>query len=175
MLIETIITVSTFTNYRIDKLSTDITKSNENLIQLSQEVRSWRDNLRFDIITKYKNELWGDTEKNEKDFFYQKLNIQWVGIEQVHRISILKNDGRRTIFTKFSSASSLIKTDYFVNNEDSFKETKIRKVKWKEVKQLLEQDKYASLFMIEWCGEKKSRTLFLFFYKKIFEILVTSL
>ena len=174
MLIETIITVSTFTNYRIDKLSADITKSNENFIQLSKEIRSWRDNLRFDVITKYKNELWGDTEKNVKDFFHQKLNIQWVGIEQAHRIGILKNDGRRTIFAKFSSASSLIKTDYFIN-EDYFKETKIRKWKWKEVKQLQEQGKYASLFMIEWCGEKKSTTLFLLAYKRIFEILVTSL
>ena len=32
------------------------------------------------------NESWSDTEENLKDFLYQKLNIQRVGIDRVHRI-----------------------------------------------------------------------------------------
>ena len=141
VLTETSNSASSFTNIRIGKLLTDISKNNEKLFQLSKEFtcvqvsidtsqqnlegkmkmlgekfekerkeninyfksieaedkdlkdklrdlvnRSKQDNMRFDSIVECENESWSNTEENLKDFLYQRLNIQRVGIEQVQRI-----------------------------------------------------------------------------------------
>ena len=141
VLTETSNSVSSFTNIRIGKLLTNISKNNEKLFQLSKEFtcvqvsidtsqqnlegkmkmlgekfekerkeninyfksieaedkglkdklqdlvnRSKQDNMRFDSIVECENESWSNTEENLKDFLYQRLNIQRVGIEQVQRI-----------------------------------------------------------------------------------------
>ena len=40
--------------------------------------------MRFDGITEYENESWSDTVENLKNFPYQKLDTQRVGIERAH-------------------------------------------------------------------------------------------
>ena len=65
------------------------------------EERSRRDNLRFHGITEYENE--SRSEENLKDFLYQKLNIQKVETERVHRIGKPKNNGSRATVAKFSN------------------------------------------------------------------------
>ena len=85
------------------------------------------------------------------------MNIQRAGIERAHRTGKPKHDGPRTVAAKFSSykikqlvvnnVSSLKIIDYFINEDyskDTAQERKmIRKEKWKKVKELQEQGKYA--------------------------------
>ena len=65
--------------------------------------RSRQDNLRFDGMDEYENESWADNEENVEDFLYQRLNIQRVRTEWAHITGKPKDDGPRTILTKFHS------------------------------------------------------------------------
>ena len=84
------------------------------------------------------------------------MNIQRGRPERAHRTSKLKDDGSRKIVAKFDSHKfkplilrnvSSSEGTYFFINDDYFEETiAIKKEKWKNVKQLWEQGKYAVLF-----------------------------
>ena len=41
------------------------------------KIRSQQDNLHFDGMVEYENELWTDNEENADDFLFQRLNKEW--------------------------------------------------------------------------------------------------
>ena len=65
--------------------------------------RSRQDNLHFDGMGEYENDSWADNEENVEDFLYQRLNIQRVRTQWAHITGKPKDDGPRTILTKFHS------------------------------------------------------------------------
>ena len=116
------------------------------------EDRCRRDNLGIDGLQEVENETWEQTEKILKDMIQEKLEIQDVNIERAHRVGSTSNTSPRTVVAKFSSfkgkqlALSAAKKLKGQNNEDFSKETMdIRKEKWKSVKSLRSQGKYAIL------------------------------
>ena len=85
----------------------------------------------------------------------ENLEIQDVNIERAHRVSSTSNTSPRTVVAKFSSfkgkqlflsSAKKLKGQNIYINEDFSKETMdIRKEKWKSVKSLRSQGKYAIL------------------------------
>ena len=119
------------------------------------EDRCRRDNLRIDGLQEVENETWEQTEKILKGMIQEKLEIQDVNIERAHRVGSTSNTSPRTVVAKFSSfkgkqlvlsAAKKLKGQNIYINEDFSKETMdIRKEKWKSVKSLRSQGKYAIL------------------------------
>ena len=116
------------------------------------EDRCRRDNLRIDGLQEVENETWEQTEKILKGMIQEKLEIQDVNIERAHRVGSTSNTSPRAVVAKFSSFKgkqlvlSAAKKLKGQNNEDFHKETMdIRKEKWKSVKSLRSQGKYAIL------------------------------
>ena len=119
------------------------------------EDRSRRYNLRIDGLQEVENETWEQTEKILKGMIQEKLEIQDVNIERAHRVGSTSNTSPRTVVAKFSSfkgkqlvlsAAKKLKGQNIYINEDFSKETMdIRKEKWKSVKSLRSQGKYAIL------------------------------
>ena len=119
------------------------------------EDRSRRDNLRIDGLQEVENETWEQTEKILKSMIQEKLEIEDVNIERAHRVGNTSNTSPRTVVAKFSSfkgkqlvlsAAKKLKGQNIYINEDFSKETMdIRKEKWKSVKSLRSQGKYAIL------------------------------
>ena len=119
------------------------------------EDRSRRDNLRIDGLQEVENETWEQTEKILKGMIQEKLEIQDINIERAHRVGSTSNTSPRTVVAKFSSfkgkqlvlsAAKKLKGQNIYINEDFSKETMdIRKEKWKSVKSLRSQGKYAIL------------------------------
>ena len=120
------------------------------------EDRSQCDNLRIDGLQEVENETWEQTEKILKSMIQEKLEIEDVNIERAHRVGNTSNTSPRTVVAKFSSfkgkqlvlsAAKKLKGQNIYINEDFSKETMdIRKEKWKSVKSLRSQGKYAVLF-----------------------------
>ena len=114
-----------------------------------------RDNLRFDGVKEYENELWNDTEEILKDFLFEHLGLQEIKIERAHRTGEKKKDTLRAIVAKFSSyktketilqnARKLKDTGYYINKDFSKETVEIRKENWKKVKELRKNGKYAIL------------------------------
>ena len=85
----------------------------------------------------------------------EKLEIQDVNIQRVHRVGSTSNTSPRTVVAKFSifkrkqlvlSATKKLKGQNIYINEDFSKEPMdIRKEKWKSVKSLRSQGKYGNL------------------------------
>ena len=119
------------------------------------EDRCRRDNLRIDGLQEVENETWEQTEKILKGMIQEKLEIQDINIERAHRVGSTSNTSPRTVVAKFSSfkgkqlvlsAAKKLKGQNIYINEDFSKETMdIRKEKWKSVKSLRSQGKYAIL------------------------------
>ena len=116
------------------------------------EDRSRRDNLRIDDSKEVENETW---EQILKTMIQEKLEIEDVYFESGHRVGNINNTLPRTIIAKFSSFkgkqivlsdAKKLKGQNIYINEDFSKETMdIRKVKWKSVKSLKSQGKFAIL------------------------------
>ena len=119
------------------------------------EDRCRRDNLRIDGLQEVENETWEQTEKILKGMIQEKLEIQDINIERAHRVGSTSNASPRIVVAKFSSfkgkqlvlsAAKKLKGENIYINEDFSKETMdIRKEKWKSVKSLRSQGKYAIL------------------------------
>ena len=119
------------------------------------EDRSRRENLRIDGLQEVENETWKQTEKILKSMIQENLEIEDVNIERAHRVGNTSNTSPRTVVAKFCSfkgkqlvlsAAKKLKGQNIYINEDFSKETMdIRKEKWKSVKSLRSQGKYAIL------------------------------
>ena len=74
-------------NFKIEERTDKKKKINKRLKdkQRDLEDRSHRDNLRFDGVREYENELWNDTEEVLKDFLFEYLGLRNIKIERAHR------------------------------------------------------------------------------------------
>ena len=59
------------------------------------EDRSRRNVIRVDGIKETKTETWNDCEENVKDMFAQKLGLDGIEIERVHRVKCNSRDSNR--------------------------------------------------------------------------------
>ena len=99
--------------------------------------RSRRDNLRFDGVGEYENELWNVTEEVLKDFLFEHLSLRNIKSERAHRTGEWKEDTSRTIVAKFSSyktkelilknARELKDMSYYINEDFSRETVEIRR------------------------------------------------
>ena len=99
--------------------------------------RSRRDNLRFDGVGEYENELWNVTEEVLKDFLFEHLSLRNIKSERAHRTGERKEDTSRTIVAKFSSyktkelilknARELKDMSYYINEDFSRETVEIRR------------------------------------------------
>ena len=117
------------------------------------EDRCRRDNLRIDGLQEVENETWEQTEKILKGMIQEKLGIQeltgWVAKTVVAKFSSFK--GKQLVL----SAAKKLKRQNIYINEDFSKETMdIRKDKWKSVKSLRSQGKYAILVYEKNCCQR---------------------
>ena len=122
---------------------------------IDMEDRSRRDNLRIDKLKEVEYETWEQTEQILKSMIQERLEIEDVNTERAHRVGNTNSTLPRTIIAKFSSfkgkqivlsAAKKLKGQNIYINEDFSKETMdIREEKWKSVKSLRSQGKYAIL------------------------------
>ena len=114
-----------------------------------------RQNIRIDGLKEVKNETWEQTEQMLKIMIREKLEIGDVNNERAHMVVNTNSNLPRTIISNFSSfkekqivlsATKKLKEQNIYINEDFSEETMdIRKEKWKSVKSLRSQSKYAIL------------------------------
>ena len=135
----------------------ELWQENEYLREKLRDIvdRCRRDNLRIDGLQEVENETWEQTEKILKGMIQEKLEIRDINIERAHRVGSTSNTLPRTVVAKFStfkgkqlvlSAAKSLKGQNIYINEDFSEETMgIRKEKWKSVKSLRSQGKYAIL------------------------------
>ena len=117
------------------------------------EDRSRRENLRIDGLQEVENETWKQTEKILKSMTQEELEIEDVNIERAHRVGNTSTTSPRTVVAKFSSfkgkqlvlsaAKKLKGQNIYIKEDVSKKAMDIRKAKWKLVKSLRSQGKYA--------------------------------
>ena len=77
---------------------------NKRLKDKQQNLEDWsrRDNLRFNGVREYENELWNDRKKYLKDFLFENLDLENIK-KNVHIESERKKNTSRTIVARFSS------------------------------------------------------------------------
>ena len=135
-----------------EKIEDENKRLKDNLRDL--EDRSRRDNLRFGWVRDFENESWNDREEVLKDFLFEHFGLRNIKIERAHRTGKRKEDTSSTIVAKFSScktkesilnARKLNDTGYYINKAFSKETVEIRKVNWKNVKELRKNGKYAIL------------------------------
>ena len=135
-----------------EKIEDENKRLKDNLRDL--EDRSPRDNLRFGWVRDFENESWNDREEVLKDFLFENFGLRNIKIERAHRTGKRKEDTSSTIVAKFSScktkelilnARKLNDTGYYINKAFSKETVEIRKVNWKNVKELRKNGKYAIL------------------------------
>ena len=135
----------------------ELWQENEYLCEKLRDIedRCRRDNLRIDGLQEVENETWEQTENILKGMIQEKLEIQDINIERAHRVGSTSNTSPRTVVAKFSSfngkqlvlsaAKKLKGQNIYINEDFSKKTMDIRKEKWKSVKSLRSQGKYAIL------------------------------
>ena len=119
------------------------------------EDRSRCENLRIDGLQEVENETWKQTEKILKSMIQENLEIEDVNIERAHRMGNTSNTSPRTVTAKFcsfkgkqlvlSAAKKSKGQNSFITGDFSKDTMDIRKEKWKSVKSLRSQGKYAVL------------------------------
>ena len=122
------------------------------------------------------NQTWEQTEEILQDLFEEKLLLENISVERVHRVGNKEKNNKRTIVVKLASFQDKLKiisearklkgTNISIN-EDYFKETEIRKEKWKEVEELRKNGTYAILVYdkVITKGKYRNQCFFLkFFY-----------
>ena len=135
----------------------ELWQENEYLREKLRDIddRSRRDNLRIDGLQDVENKTWEQTQKILNSMIQEELEIEDINIERAHRVGNTSNTSPRTVVAKFSnfkgkqlvlSAAKKLKGQNIYSNEDFSKKTmNIRKEKWKSVKSLRSQGKYAVL------------------------------
>ena len=112
------------------------------------EDRSRRDNLRVDHLKEVENGTWQQTKHDSR-----KLEMEDVNIEKAYRVGNTNSTLPRTIIVKFpsfkgkqivlSAAKKLKGQNIYINEYFSKETMDIRKEKWKSVKSMRSQGKYA--------------------------------
>ena len=102
------------------------------------------------------NETWEQTEEILQNLFQEKLQLQNISVERGHRVGNKEKNNKRTIVLKLASFTDKLKiiseaqklkgSNISINEDYSRETLKIRKEKWKEVKDLTKNGTYAILF-----------------------------
>ena len=135
----------------------ELWKDNDQLCERLRDLedRSPRDNLRIDGIAEVENETWEQTEEILPNLFKEKLQLENISVERVHRVGNKEKNNKQTIVFKLGSCKDKLKiisearklkgTNISINEDYSKETLEIRKGKWKEVKELRENGTYAIL------------------------------
>ena len=123
------------------------------------EERSQRDNLRIDGLGEIENETWEQTKQILKIMVQEKLEMEDINTEKAHRVSNTNSTLLKTAGAKFSSfkGKQIILSDakkfkgqnIYINKDFSKETIDIRKEKWKSIKSLRSQVKYAILIYVK--------------------------
>ncbi|XP_057304910.1 uncharacterized protein LOC130641911 [Hydractinia symbiolongicarpus] len=138
-----------------DKLEiskTHIKTGDEKLKDLKEKLRemedrSRRNNLRIDGLAEHEKGSWEDCKQKVKNLLKQKLNLENIIIERIHRVRpMTEKEGPRTIVAKLlnwedkeailMNAKKLKNTCIYIYEDFSAATRLIRKEKWIEVRDL---------------------------------------
>ena len=101
------------------------------------------------------NETWEQTEEILQNLFEEKLQLENISVKRAHRVANNEKNNKPTIVVKLASFKDKLKiiseprklkgTNISINEDYSEETLEIRKEKWKEVKELRKNGKYAIL------------------------------
>ena len=109
----------------------------------------------IDGIAEVQNEMWEQTEEILQNLFKEKLQLESISVERAHRVGNKEKNNKRTIVVKVASFKDKLKinseawklkgTIISINEDYSKEMLEIKKEKWKEAKELRNNDTYAIL------------------------------
>ena len=135
----------------------ELWKVNDQLCERLRDLedRSRCDNLKIDGIAEVENETCEQTEEILWNLFEEKLQLENISVERVHRVDNKEKNNKPTIVVKLASFKDKLKiisearklkgTNISINEDYSKETLEIRKEKWKEVKELRKNGTYAIL------------------------------
>ena len=101
------------------------------------------------------NKTWEQTEETLQNLFEEKLQLENISLERVHRVGNKEQNNKQTKVVKLASFKDKLKiiseawklkgTNISINEDYSKETLEIRKEKWKEVKELRTNGMYAIL------------------------------